>query len=179
MNDEKPTETPWWQQMRRHPPSAPSHSAEPQAAPYQQPAYPPAQQGQGQYYPQYAQPPGQHGQPADGPTHSKRWLLIAAGVLFGALVAVAVAVGLLAFGAFDRQVLDVTKAQEGVKHVVTDPTTGYGVENVTDVKCNGGENPSAKKGDTFTCQVTVDGKQRKVNAVFVDDNGTYEVDRPR
>jgi len=105
--------------------------------------------------------------------------VIVAAVLVGAVAAVAVAVGLLAFGAFDRQVVDVAKAQDAIKKVVTDPTTGYGIDNVTDVRCNDGKNPSAKKGDTFTCQVTVDGKKRQLTAVFVDDNGTYEVDRPR
>jgi hypothetical protein len=81
--------------------------------------------------------------------------------------------------AFDRKVLNVNKAQEAVKQVITDPVTGYGVENVTNVRCNNGENPTAKKGDTFTCEVTVDGKKHEVRAVFIDDNGTYEVDRPR
>ena len=162
---ESPGQTPWWQQTRRHPPSTPSYSAEPQNPPYQQPVYP-----------QYAQPAAQ---PADGSAHSNRWLVILAAVLVGAVAAVAVVVGLLAFGAFDRQVVDVAKAQDAIKKVVTDPTTGYGIDNVTDVRCNDGKNPSAKKNDTFTCQVTVDGKKRQLTAVFVDDNGTYEVDRPR
>jgi hypothetical protein len=100
-------------------------------------------------------------------------------VLLGAVVALALVLGLWRFGAFNRQVLDVNKAQEAVKRVITDPTAGYGVDNVTDINCNNGDNPSAKKGDTFTCQVTVDGKKRHVTAVFIDDNGTYEVDRPR
>ena len=201
----EPTETPWWQQVKRQTPPTPSHSADPQSPPsqppayqqraYQQPAYQPAQQPppqpgqQSHYYPQYAQQPGQYGYPgpygakpgdaAGAPNQSKRWLLITGGVLLGAIVALALVLGLLGFGAFNRQVLDVNKAQEAVKRVITDPTAGYGVDNVTDVNCNNGDNPSAKKGDTFTCQVTVDGKKRHVTAVFIDDNGTYEVDRPR
>jgi hypothetical protein len=180
----EPTETPWWQQVKRQTPPTPAQSAAPQGPPPR----PPAVQ-QGPYYPQYAQRAGQYGYPgsygaqpaqsAGVPKQSKRWLLITAGVLVGAIVALALVLGLSAFGAFNRQVLDVNKAQVAVKHVITDPTAGYGVDNVTDVNCNNGQNPSAKKGDTFTCQVTVDGKKRHVTAVFIDDNGTYEVDRPR
>jgi hypothetical protein len=36
-----------------------------------------------------------------------------------------------------------------------------------------------QKGGTFTCEVVVDGRKRVVTAVFQDDSGTYEVDRPR
>jgi hypothetical protein len=201
----EPTETPWWQQVKRQTPPTPSHSADPQSPPsqqrayqrpaYQQPAYQSAQQAapqpgqQSHDYPQYAQQPGGYGYPgpyganpadaAGAPNQSKRWLLITGGVLLGVTVALALVLGLLGFGAFNRQVLDVNKAQEAVKRVITDPTAGYGVDNVTDINCNNGDDPSANKGDTFTCQVTVDGKKRHVTAVFIDDNGTYEVDRPR
>ena len=180
--EEKPAETPWWQQVRRQTPPPPSYPAEPRRPPYQPPAYqpapPPVQQAapQAQYYPQYAQQPVEA---AAQPKQSKRWPLIAGAVLAGALLAVAVVVGFFMFGALGGQVLNVSKAQEAVKHVITDPITGYGIENVTDVKCNNGNNPSAKKGDTFSCDVTVDGKKHQVKAVFIDDNGTYEVDRPR
>jgi hypothetical protein len=201
----EPTETPWWQQVRRQTPPTPSRPADPQSPParrpvyqqreYQQPVYQSAQQPppqpaqQSHYYPQYARQPGPYGypgqygaQPADAagaPNQSKRWLLITGGVLLGVIVALALVLGLFGFGVFNRHVLDVKKAQEAVKRVITDPTAGYGVDNVTDVNCNNGKNPSATKGDTFTCQVTVDGKKRHVTAVFIDDNGTYEVDRPR
>lgn len=183
---EKPAETPWWQEVRRRTPPTPSYPAEPQAPSYQPPSYqppayppapPPAQQApQAQYYPQYAQQPAQ---PAAQPKQSKRGLLIAGAALVGALVAVAVVVGVFMFGGFASQVLNVSKAEADVKKIITDPTIGYGIKNVTDVKCNNGDNPAAKKGDTFTCDVTVDGKKHKVRAVFVDDNGTYEVDRPK
>jgi Domain of unknown function (DUF4333) len=191
----EPTETPWWQQVKRQTPPTPSHAADPQSAPPRQQPYQSAQQHapqpgqQSHYYPQYAQQPAQYGYPgpygakpaeaAGAPHQSKRWLLITGGVLVGAIVALALVGGLWQFGAFNSQVLDVNKAQEAVKRVITDPTAGYGVDNVTDVNCNNGDNPSADKGDTFICQVTVDGKKRHVTAVFIDDNGTYEVDRPR
>jgi Domain of unknown function (DUF4333) len=172
----KPTEPPWWQQIRRQTPPPPVYPAGPQSPPYQQPAHPSVQQPaarQGPYPPQYAQ------QPAAQPKRSTRWLLIAGGVLAGAIVAAVVVVGLLAFGEFGGQVLNVSKAQAAVKQVITDPIAGYGIDNVTDVKCNNGKNPTAKKGDSFTCEVTVDGKKHQVRALFIDDNGTYEVDRPR
>jgi len=35
------------------------------------------------------------------------------------------------------------------------------------------------KGDSFTCGVNVDGTKRHVTAVIQDDNGTYELDRPK
>ena len=187
----QPSGPQWWQQVKRQTPPPPSYRAEPPGPPPPRPAYQPAQQPapHGQYYPQHAQQPGQYGYPAAYgaqpaasaavPHQSNRWLLITGGVLLGTIVAVALVLGLWGFGAFNRQVLDVNKAQDAVKRVITDPATGYGLDNVTDVNCNNGNNPAAKKGDTFTCQVTVDGKKRQVTAVFVDDNGTYEVDRPR
>jgi hypothetical protein len=105
--------------------------------------------------------------------------LIGGGVLVGAIAAAVVALALLRFGAFGGQVLNVSKAEQAVKQVITDPVTGYGVAGVTDVKCNNGHNPTAKKGASFTCEVIVAGKKHQVRAVFIDDNGTYEVDRPR
>ena len=46
-------------------------------------------------------------------------------------------------------------------------------------ECNDGKDPGVKKGASFTCDVVVDGRQRQVLVVFQDDDGTYEVDRPR
>jgi Domain of unknown function (DUF4333) len=94
------------------------------------------------------------------------------------VVVVIAAVALLAIGGSNTQ-LDVIKAQAGVQQILTDPVNGYGLQNVSDVKCNNGDNPSAGKGDSFTCQVKVNGAKRNVNVVVVDDNGTYEIDRPK
>jgi hypothetical protein len=159
MTEPQGAETPWWQQQRRPPP---------QYTPQ------PAQQYIPQPAQQYTQQP-----PSQQPKHSMRWLLIGGGVLVGGIAAAVVALALLRFGLFDRQVLNVSKAQDGVKQVITDPITGYGIADVTDVRCNNGNNPTAKKGASFTCDVTVAGKKHKVRAIFIDDNGTYEVDRPR
>ncbi|OBY30048.1 hypothetical protein ACT18_19935 [Mycolicibacter kumamotonensis] len=75
--------------------------------------------------------------------------------------------------------LDVTDAQDGVRRVLTDPINGYGREQVTDVRCNNGVNPTVRTGATFTCAVVVDGQPRQVVVEFTDDAGTYAVDRPR
>jgi hypothetical protein len=50
---------------------------------------------------------------------------------------------------------------------------------VSDVNCNDGANPEVKEGDTFTCEVSIDGTKRQVTVTFQDDDGTYEVGRPK
>lgn len=77
------------------------------------------------------------------------------------------------------KVLDVSKAEAGVQRVLLDREVGYSATNVSDVECNNGNDPKIKKGATFTCDVVVDGRERQVLVMFSDDNGTYEVDRPR
>ena len=75
--------------------------------------------------------------------------------------------------------LDVTAAQAGVQQVLTDPIDGYGRDDISDVRCNGGKNPAAKRGTGFSCLVRVDGVDREVSVIVVDNHGTYEVDQPR
>jgi len=75
--------------------------------------------------------------------------------------------------------LDVNKAQAGVQQVLTDETNGYGAKNVKDVNCNGGSNPTVKKGGTFDCTVSIDGALKHVTVTFQDSKGTYEVGRPQ
>jgi hypothetical protein len=87
--------------------------------------------------------------------------------------------GLGRLGVFDTKELDVERAQIGVQQILVDPINGYGRSNITDVRCNNGRNPVAKKGNSFTCEVNVNGFQHLVTAVFADDNGTYAVDGPR
>jgi Domain of unknown function (DUF4333) len=110
---------------------------------------------------------------------SRRRLLVGAGILVVLINAVVLVLGLQKLGWFNSKALDVSKAQAGVQQVLTDPVSGYGAKNVTDVVCNNGQNPTAEKGDSFTCEVSVNGRKRHVTVVFRDDNGTYEVDRPR
>lgn len=75
--------------------------------------------------------------------------------------------------------LDVNRVQAGVQKTLSDPASGYGANTVTNVRCNGGRNPSAAKGTTFTCDATVNSTRRHVTVLVSDDNGTYEVDGPR
>ena len=164
-------------------------------------AYPqsgqPTQYGQpGQYgqAPQYGQP-GQYGQPADagaygqqyspyppsgtGSSGSKKTLLAIGG---GVVALVLIVVGVTGFwkpGFFMTTELDVNAAQTGVAQILSDDANGYGAKNVQDVKCNDGKNPEVKKGANFTCDVSIDGTKRQVTVTFQDDNGTYEVGRPK
>ena len=89
------------------------------------------------------------------------------------------AVGLGLLGTFKATELDVTNVEAGVAQVLADPVNGYGAESVSSVRCNGGKNPQVEKGRSFTCQAVVNGKQRQVAAVIVDNDGTYEIDWPR
>ena len=138
----------------------------------------PGQYGQqpGQYgqYPQYSAPGAEEG--------SKRSLTVVGGVI-GLLAAIIVAVVLvLGFwkpGFFVTTKLDVNAAQTGVQQILTDEANGYGAKNVKDVKCNNGQSPTVKKGDTFNCEVSIDGTKRQVTVTFQDDKGTYEVGRPK
>ena len=107
----------------------------------------------------------------------------ALGAILGGLAAlVLLAVLVLGFwkpGFFVTTKLDVNKAQEGVQQILTDGANGYGAKNVTDVRCNNGQNPTVRKGDTFVCEVSIDGTKRQVTVTFQDDKGTYEVGRPK
>ncbi|MGE0220065.1 DUF4333 domain-containing protein [Mycolicibacterium sp.] len=163
---------------------------------YSQPAGYPQQYGQQptqydqQQTAQYGQQPGQYGQfpgapgyPTPGPDEgSKRSLAVIGGVI-GLLAAVIVGVVLvLGFwkpGFFVTTKLDINAAQAGVERILTDETNGYGAKNVNDVRCNDGVSPTVKKGETFNCEVSIDGTKRQVTVTFQDDNGTYEVGRPK
>ncbi len=103
---------------------------------------------------------------------------VAAVVLIGALGAGAVL--LLRDGGFGGgpKELDINAAQSGVQQVLTDPINGYGRDEVTDVHCHDGKNIPVKAGTDFTCTVKVSGEPRQVKVQFLDENGTYEIDRP-
>ena len=137
------------------------------------PAHP--QPGQpGQYAP-YPQQPG-------GEESSKKSAAVIGtviGVLAAVILAVVLVLGFWKPGFFVTTKLDINKAQQGVQQILTDETNGYGAKNVKDVKCNNGQNPTVKKGDTFTCEVSIDGTKRQVTVTFQDDKGTYEVGRPK
>ncbi len=164
--------------------------AYPQPGAYGQPLYGQPQYGQ----PQYGQP-GQYGQPqygegaagqqfdqqfgAPAAKKSNKTLLIIGGVVAVVIVAVVGVLGFLWPGFFVTTKLDVNAAQSGVQKILTDETNGYGAKNVKDVKCNNGTDPEVKAGQTFDCDVNIDGTKRTVKVTFKDDSGTYEVGRPK
>jgi len=106
-------------------------------------------------------------------------LLIAVGVIAISAGAIGIVFGLSRFDLLKGKALNVSKAEAGVQRILLDPAEGYGLTSVTDVVCNNGDDPEIQKGGTFTCDVVVDGRKRQVLVAFSDDNGTYEVDRPR
>jgi hypothetical protein len=200
--DQPSTEGPSWPPPTYPPPQYPQYQqpSQPSYPPPQQ--YPPTEQFGQQPYgygqpPQYGQPgqqPGQYGQqPGQFPPYtqyttpgaeegSKRSRAVVGGVI-GLLAAIILAVVLvLGFwkpGFFVTTKLDINAAQSGVEQILTDEANGYGAKNVQDVKCNNGQNPTVKRGETFNCEVSIDGTKRQVTVTFQDDNGTYEVGRPK
>ncbi len=157
-----------------------------QAPQYGQQQYPsPEGYGQPQYTPpgaQYSEAPPAFGDATAAGKGSKSSLAILGaviGVLAAIIVAVVLVMGFWKPGFFVTTKLDVNKAQDGVKTILTDQTNGYGVKNVSDVKCNNGKNPTVKKGDSFTCDASIDGQHKQVTVTFQDDTGTYEVGRPK
>lgn len=157
----------------------------------QQPQYgqQPGQYGQ-QPQPQYGQQPGQYDpqqqfSPYQSPGNdsgSKKSMAVIGGVVGVLAAVILIVVGVLGFwkpGFFVTTNLDVTAAQSGVEQILTDETNGYGAQNVEDVTCNDGANPKVEQGGTFDCEVSIDGTRRQVTVTFQDDDGTYEVGRPR
>jgi hypothetical protein len=149
-----------------------------QPGPYGQPY--PTTEGYGQP-PQYAPPGAQFGEAPGGKGSRSSAAIVGGilGVLAVVIVAVVLVMGFWKPGFFVTTKLDVNKAQAGVQQILTDQTNGYGVKTADNVKCNNGQNPTVKKGDTFTCDVSVDGQHKQVTVTFQDDKGTYEVGRPK
>jgi hypothetical protein len=117
--------------------------------------------------------------PQSGPLPSKgKRLLWVVGGAIAALIAVLV-LGFWKPGFFVTTKLDVNTAQAEIQRVLTEETNGYGAKNVKDLKCNNGQNLTVKKGDTFNCEVSIDGTKRQVTVTFQDDNGAYDVGRPK
>jgi hypothetical protein len=137
-----------------------------------------------QYVPpgaQFGEAPAAFGEAAPGKGSRSSLTIIGGivGVLAVIIVAVVCVMGFWKPGFFVTTKLDVNKAQTGVQQILTDQTNGYGVKTADNVKCNNGQNPTVKKDDTFTCDVSVDGQHKQVTVRFQDNNGTYEVGRPK
>jgi hypothetical protein len=169
-------------------PTYPQQGQPAQATQYGQPA----QYGQPQYGQpsQYGDPgqPGSYGQQFDpygssateaGAKKSVAMIGGIVGLLAVLIVAVVLVLGFWKPGFFVTTKLDVNAAQTGVAQILGDEANGYGAKNVKDVTCNDGNSPTVKKGDTFDCEVSIDGTKRQVTVTFQDDKGTYEVGRPK
>lgn len=79
---------------------------------------------------------------------------------------------------FDTKKVAVAGVQAQVQELLVDRITGYNSTDIKDVKCNNGQDPTVKKGESFACDVTVRGKQHQLKVTFQDDDGTYEVGIP-
>jgi Domain of unknown function (DUF4333) len=167
--------TPWYLQPPADRPSPPQSPQQP-PAPYS---------GAGEN--RRPLPQEQQGQPSPGPSAStskasgswaKRLFIAAAviAVLSGAAIAVLMVTGVLKH---DIKKIAVAGVQTQVQQVLVDRITGYNADEIKDVKCNNGQDPTVKKGDSFNCNVNVRGKQHQLTVTFQDDNGTYEVGLPQ
>jgi Domain of unknown function (DUF4333) len=160
---------------------APSHGVPDETTTPVVPAYPPAPAGYavGAYHQplgQYSAPPA----PIPPAQRGRGWLWAVLAISAVALSAVAV---LLVFRvgpikSLTADKLNIVAAQAGVRNVLTDPTTGYGLASVKDVTCNHGVDPTIFKGTTFTCDLTINGHKAQTTVTFTDDDGTYSVGRP-
>ncbi|SNS20085.1 DUF4333 domain-containing protein [Rhodococcoides kyotonense] len=157
----------------------------------QQP-YGQAPQGQPQQYGQYPQQPYGQGQPPGGqypqgqyPQGGQQWSpgqqqsqggssKTALFVILGLVAAILVIGGVLFATLGGNTTLDRAAAESGVEEIVTGT---YGSAGVTDVSCPDGQ--QVERGSSFDCTLNVDGISRTVTLTFTDDEGTYEVSRPR
>lgn len=193
-----PSQQPWWTRPGGAPAPGQSYPPAPQQYPPRQQPYPPSPGYPPQPQPQrmppppqpqrpapvvdpnrYTLPPGTptpHRAPAKRSGPDKRTLLIGAGMAV-ALVIAGVAVWQFLFR--DTTVINVEQAEAGVREILTDPINGYGANSISALRCNDGKDPSAAKGDSFTCAVEIDGTVRHVYVEFQDDKGTFAVDGPR
>jgi hypothetical protein len=187
---EERSETHWWQETGRHAPTPPP------VAPPQYGPRPPTISEAGT--PQYPQPYG-HGQPAQpgesasattsgkgskGKGSKGKVVLIVAiiGAVFALIIGVVLVLTLTGSGSDKPNKvvkLKVSSVQDRVLQILKDPVSGYGGDEIKDVKCNKGQDPTVKKGDSFTCEVSVRGKKRQVTVTIQDDNGTYLVGLPQ
>ncbi len=143
--------------------------------PYEQQPYgqqPYGQQPYGQPHPQGQFPPGQYapqGEQSAGRGRAGLPLYIAAGV-----VVLAVVVGVLVFAFGRTTYLDRAAAESGVEAIVVGT---YRADTVSGVSCP--DDMTVERGASFECSLQVDGAPRTVTLTMTDDEGTYEVSRPR
>jgi len=105
---------------------------------------------------------------------------IIAGVLIAVIIVGAIAIVVISKTVNqDIKKVAVAGVQTEVQQILGDRTTGYSSDDIKDVKCNNGQDPTAKKGQSFSCDVTVRGKPHQLTVTFMDDAGTYEVGLPQ
>lgn len=120
------------------------------------------------------QQPGGFGDPAVEAERSKRrwpWVLGGFGVL---AVAVVLVLGFVVPGFFHRTVFDAAAVQKGVERTLVD---SYRIDGVGSVWCPSDQ--PVVRGTTFTCEVTVDGRNTSVRITVRNAEGSYAVSRPR
>ncbi|MFC3244709.1 DUF4333 domain-containing protein [Gordonia humi] len=160
--------------VRRHTPQA----GQPGRQPYGAPAY-------GQQAPQAGQQPfaadptlNPYAPTADGASSSGgKGKLIA--IIGGVVVLIAAIVLITAFvwPNWAKGGLNQSAVEQGVQKILTSPDPdGYGLKDVKNVSCPGGQ--KVEQGTTFTCSVTVNGDNKHVTVTVKDGDGTYEVSRP-
>lgn len=116
-------------------------------------------------------PPGFDEKDSAGKHTSLIWGLVAAAVL---VVAVIVVGGFAWPGWWISKVFDSSRVESGVQKILTN---NYKLDNVTGVSCPADQ--EVTPGHTFSCAVTVDGKQRTVKITVKDSEGKYEVSQPK
>lgn len=171
--------TPWYQQLAGAS-RPPAFGSAPQNPP---PAAPPYA-GAGQYG---QPPPAQWGPPTPGPwavAPKSRGSGAKALMIVAALIAALMIMGagaLLVSGLFthDTKKIAVAGVQTEVQQILADRITGYNPDDIKDVKCNNGQDPTVKEGGSFTCDVDVRGKQHQLTVTFPDNSGAYEVGLPQ
>ncbi|GAA5154614.1 hypothetical protein GCM10023321_26740 [Pseudonocardia eucalypti] len=107
----------------------------------------------------------------------RSWATVPGWLLAVALAAVVGVVGVLGFvkpGYFVARVLDQASVQDGVRSILR---TQYHLPGVTDVACPSDQ--PVQSGLAFDCTVTLDGRTAAVTVLLKDDQGGYEVSRPR
>ncbi|QLL09069.1 DUF4333 domain-containing protein [Mycobacterium vicinigordonae] len=167
-------EIPWYKQpvVRPAPPQSPPRPPSPYPGQYGSP-------------PQYP-PPGPGGPPPATPTlpqkprSSNRTPLLVGAAIVAVVIAGVIAVLLLA-GVVngDTKKIAVSGVQTEVEQILLDRTSGYYSDDIKNVRCNNGQDPTVKKGQKFSCDVTVRGKPHQLTVTFDDDNGTYTVGLPQ
>ncbi|WP_264961083.1 DUF4333 domain-containing protein, partial [Mycobacterium kiyosense] len=130
-------------------------------------------------------PPGPLGAPPAPPALPKKPRSSRTPLLVGAAIVAVLIVGVVAVLLLsgvvngDTKKVAVSGVQTEVQQILLDRTSGYSSDDIKDVKCNNGQDPIVKKGQSFSCDVTVRGKPHQLKVTFDDDNGTYTVGLPQ